>query len=153
SAEDLVNWVIERSTGVFIKPLDSSEGRGVMSLEARNGELLVDKRTSDETSAVRLVSNQDGSLVSELITQGPFGRSVFADAVNTMRVVTMIDPLDSRPFVATAIHRFGTKASAPTDNVSRRGIRSTIDIQTGVLSAGQASWAYENGIFASFSQH
>src|SRR5690606_30256398 len=79
--------------------------------------------------------------------------AVFPDAVNTMRVVTMIDPLDSEPFVASAIHRFGTQASAPTDNVSRRGIRTAIDTETGVMGIGKASWAYENGAYLSFPQH
>lgn len=153
SVADLVGWVLDEATGVFVKPIDSSEGLGVISLEARDGRLLVDKRPSDVATATQLVSRQDGSLVSELITQGSFGRSVFPDSVNTMRVITMIDPDDRTPFVAAAIHRFGTKKSAPTDNVSRGGIRAHIDPQTGMLGVATASWAYENGAFLHFPAH
>src|SRR5690606_17508415 len=103
--------------------------------------------------ARRKVAAQDGSIVTELITQGAFGRSVFADAVNTMRVITMVDPDTREPFVASAIYRFGTAKSAPTDNVSRGGIRSAIDVATGRMAAGSASWAYENGSFKSYPTH
>src|SRR5690606_26363156 len=114
-----------------IKPVDSSEGRNAISLEARDGLILVDKKAVHADEARRLVAAQDGSIVTELMTQGAFGRSVFADAVNTMRIVTMVDPQSGEPFVASAIHRFGTAASAPTDNISRRGIRTRIDVETG----------------------
>lgn len=153
SVADMVRWVVDSETGVFVKPVDSSEGLGVISLEARDGRLLVDKRPSDVEAAIRLVASQNGSLVSELITQGPFGRSIFADSVNTMRVITMIDPDDHTPFIAAAIHRFGTKKSAPTDNVSRGGIRTAIDTRTGQMGVGMASWANENGEFLRFPVH
>lgn len=153
SAAELVEWVVENSTGVFIKPVDSSEGRGALSLEGRDGQILVDKRPIGAEAATRLVASQDGSIVTELVTQGAFGRNVFPDAVNTIRVITMIDPDSGEPFVASAIHRFGTAASAPTDNVSRRGIRASVDVDTGVMSIGAASWAYENGTFKKFPTH
>lgn len=153
SAEELVQWVVDRSTGVFIKPVDSSEGRGALSLEGRDGRLLVDKKPLEASAAKRLIAAQDGSIVTELVTQGAFGAAVFPDAVNTMRVITMLDPENGEPFVASAIHRFGTSASAPTDNVSRRGIRARVDVDTGVLSIPSASWAYENGRFKKFPVH
>jgi hypothetical protein len=153
SVAELVTWVADTSTGVFVKPVDSSEGRGAHSLEGRDGTILVDKKPLDAAAATRLISAQDGSIVTDLVRQGAFGRSIFPDAVNTMRVVTMIDPDSGEPFVASALHRFGTAASAPTDNISRRGIRASIDVSTGVLAIGAASWAYENGAFTAFPTH
>jgi hypothetical protein len=153
SVAELVQWVADSSSGVFIKPVDSSEGRGAHSVEGVNGQIVVDKKPMDAVAATSLISAQDGSIVTDLVHQGAFSRSIFPDAVNTIRVITMIDPDSREPFVASAIHRFGTVASAPTDNVSRRGIRATLDVQTGVLTAGAASWAYENGSFRAFATH
>lgn len=153
SAAELVEWVSGSNGGVFIKPVDSSEGRGVMSLETRAGQLLVDKKPSDFAAAVSRVASEDGAIVTELVEQGPFGRSVFPDAVNTLRVITMVDPESGEPFVASAIHRFGTVASAPTDNISRHAIRTTIDVPTGTMSIGAASWAHKDGAFTQFPHH
>ncbi|HET8984728.1 MAG TPA: sugar-transfer associated ATP-grasp domain-containing protein [Trueperaceae bacterium] len=153
SVSELVQWVVDSSAGVFIKPVDSSEGRGAHSVEGRDGQILVDKKPADLAAATSLISAQDGSIVTDLVHQGAFGRSMFPDAVNTMRVITMIDPDSREPFVASAIHRFGTAASAPTDNVSRKAIRAKVDVETGVLTTGAASWAYENGRFKAFPTH
>ena len=153
TAAELVQWLVSESAGVFVKPVDSSEGRGAHSFEARAGQLFVDKVPADLASATRLLASQDGAIVTALVTQGAFGRSVFPDVVNTMRVITMVDPDSGEPFVASAIYRFGTSASAPTDNVSRGGIRSAIDVATGELAIASASWAYENGRFKQFPTH
>lgn len=153
SAGDMVQWVLSTSSGLFIKPVDSSEGRGVHSLEGRDGQVFIDKKPVAVEAATRLVAAQDGSIVTELVTQGAFGSSIFPDAVNTMRVITMVDPDDGQPFIAGAIHRFGTSASAPTDNVSRGGIRAKVDVRTGVMSIGSASWAYKDGHFTTFPTH
>jgi len=152
-ADELVRWLVDGSTGVFIKPVDSSEGRGALSLEGRDGQVFVDKKPVDVKAAQRLVAAQDGSIVTELVTQGAFGRGVFPDAVNTMRVITMVDPDNGEPFVASAMQRFGTAASAPTDNVSRHGFRAKVDVDTGVMAIGAASWAFENGVFKQFPTH
>lgn len=153
SAAELLAWIVDSSAGVFIKPVDSSEGRGAHSLEGRAGQIFVDKKLSDPASATRLLADQDGVIVTELVTQGAFGRTVFPDAVNTMRVITMLDPDSGEPFVASAIYRFGTSASAPTDNVSRGGIRSAVNIATGELAIASASWAYKDGHFTKFAAH
>src|SRR5690606_27962680 len=57
------------------------------------------------------------------------------------------------PFVVSAVHRFGTARSAPTDNTSRGGIRSVVDRDTGRLQAGHAVWASERGKHKVFDVH
>ena len=39
------------------------------------------------------------------------------------------------PFVARALHRFGTRRSAPVDNYSKGGLAATVDLETGELGA------------------
>ena len=50
-----------------------------------------------------------------------------------MRVLTMWDIERDEPFIVYAAHRFGRPASSPTDNYSRGGVISLVDLETGVL--------------------
>ncbi|HLV13170.1 MAG TPA: sugar-transfer associated ATP-grasp domain-containing protein [Trueperaceae bacterium] len=152
-AAGVVDRVRSSGEGVALKPMDSSEGRGVHTLEVVDGRLLLDKREATDEEAVRAVAAADGALITELVRQDGFSANVFPGAVNTARVVTMIDPQDGQPFVASALHRFGTSRSAPTDNTSRGAIRCVIDVATGRLSRGGASWAFEDGRLAVFDAH
>ncbi|MDZ7634117.1 MAG: sugar-transfer associated ATP-grasp domain-containing protein [Bacteroidales bacterium] len=51
-----------------------------------------------------------------------------------MRVATMIDPESGKPFIAYAVHRFGSPRSGFTDNVQQGGITAKIDLKNGRLS-------------------
>ncbi|ESP90053.1 sugar-transfer associated ATP-grasp domain-containing protein [Candidatus Halobonum tyrrellensis] len=77
-------------------------------------------------------------LVSEFVRQADYADRLFPDAVNTLRVVTLNDDADG-PFVAGAVHRVGTAASAPVDNWSRGGLSVEI-AGDGTLSDG-ARWS------------
>lgn len=149
----LVDRVLASGQPVVIKPLDSSEGRGVRTLEPEAGRLLLDKREASREEAARAVAAGDGSLVTEMIRQGGFSGRVFPGSVNTLRVITMVDPDDGEPFVVSALHRFGTSRSAPTDNTSRGAIRCVVDVATGRLSAGGSAWLWDKGRLAVFPAH
>jgi hypothetical protein len=150
---ELVAWCQEHG-GVVIKPVDAAEGRQVVSLEVVDGEVRLDKRVVTDEAAARQVTSSDGCIVTEMIHQGSFGHAIFPDAVNTLRVVTMTDVDSGEPFVAVAIHRFGTAKSAPTDNVSRGGLRSGVDLETGELTFASASWTHRRGVgFATHHTH
>ncbi len=149
----LVDRVLASGAAVVIKPLDSSEGRGVRTLEAEGDRLLLDKREASREEAAAAVAEAEGTLVTEMVRQGGFSGSVFPGSLNTLRVITMVDPEDGEPFVASALHRFGTRRSAPTDNTSRGAIRCVVDVSTGRLSAGGSSWLWEKGRLAVFPAH
>jgi hypothetical protein len=57
--------------------------------------------------------------------QHPYAADIYPGSVNTIRIVTLQD--DAGGFVAVAVHRFGTSASAPVDNFSRQGAVAPID--------------------------
>ena len=77
-------------------------------------------------------------------TQGYRVSAVF-DSANSIRITTMQDPdQNDSPFIPVAVHRFGSKSTVPTDNVSRGGLFANIDLDTGVM--GQAiKFPYETG--------
>lgn len=72
------------------------------------------------------------------LKQHRYAAEIFPGSVNTIRLFTLRNRPDEAPFIAGAAHRFGVKASAPVDNLSRGGIASLVDPETGVLSAAHS---------------
>ncbi len=73
-------------------------------------------------------------LVERCLTPHSYARTIFPDAINTIRVMTARDPDNGEPFILGTAHRFGTQRSAPTDNRKKGGLVSAIDPDTGALS-------------------
>ena len=72
-------------------------------------------------------------LIQERVRQGDYAVRIFPDATNTLRVLTMWDYARDEPFIAAAVHRFGTRRSLPVDNWSRGGLNVDVDAATGEL--------------------
>lgn len=108
----------ERPRGPLIaKPLDGSGGRGVLRLE--EGQPL---------PATGL------HLLEEPVEPHPYAAAVFPHALNTVRVLVGRAPGEAAPILLGAAHRFGTRRSAPTDNVKAGGVVAHADLASGVLS-------------------
>ena len=78
------------------------------------------------------------TVVCAFVHQAAYARRIFAETANTIRVLTMIDVDTGRPFVATAVHRFGTAKSVPVDNANLGGLTAGVDLVTGRLRAAVA---------------
>lgn len=78
-----------------------------------------------------------GALISERVHQGAYADRINAEATNTIRIVTMLDPHDDEPFLAWVVHRFATRRSLPVDNFGQGGLSAAVDLETGEL--GQAA--------------
>lgn len=75
-------------------------------------------------------------LVCEHIEQNNYAGKIFSGSVNTIRLLTMVDKCTGEPFIAGAVHRFGTNKTAPVDNWIRGGIVCFIEPDNGVLGKG-----------------
>lgn len=149
----LIDWC-RANGGIVVKPMDSSEGRNVMSLEFAGGsEPLVDKAPADLDAVRSRLSKLNGHIVTAMVSQAEYAHSIFPRAVNTIRVVTMVDPDNGEPFVVTAMHRIGTNRSVPTDNISRGGLHAPVDRETGTIGKATAHWAHQHGRFEWFERH
>lgn len=81
---------------------------------------------------------RDGEYVLErFLAQHAYAAAIFPDALNTIRVITLVD--EEGPFIAAAAHRFGVTASAPADNFKRGGLSALVELETGVLSRGRSN--------------
>jgi hypothetical protein len=120
---------------VILRPSDGTRGGGVYRLEAHAG-LSLNNRATTPDDVKKLVARLDNYLVTETIQQAAYARAIYPESANTLRIMTFTDPDTGEPFIACALHRFGTPDSSPTDNWSRGGLISLIDLQTGIVGPG-----------------
>lgn len=105
---------------VVVKPRFGAKGQGVRFV--RGGRLDEARFGPDR-------------LVTEYVEQDEYAKRIFPLAANTIRVVTMC--LEERaPFIACAVHRFGSTESGGVDNFSAGGVVASIDKETGVMGKG-----------------
>lgn len=76
-------------------------------------------------------------LVQERVTPAQTWSDINPGSLNTMRVV-VVRPPGGEPVLAAAVHRFGTAESGRVDNVSKGGICSRIDLESGQLTSAVA---------------
>lgn len=125
--------VLDRVGDVVLKPMKGGRGAGVHTIRRVDGEITVDGRPRRESAVADFTAGLDEYLVTEFVDQHRYADSIFPDATNTVRVFSLIDPETGDPSVVRAGHRFGSAASAPTDNASRGGFLAPVDVRTGTI--------------------
>ena len=106
---------------VVVKPVAGHAGEGVRILA-----------TAADAESVTI--GEAGVMVMHFVEQHAYARAIFPDATNTLRVLVMRD--DDGPFLATAVQRVGTSASAPIDSFRSGGMSVGIDAASGQLLRG-----------------
>lgn len=134
--EDLGS-IIRENRKVILKPHSSNGGKGIHLLEYRDGLFLKNRKEVSEDHLWDLVPNQGTFLLSRYLRQGVYADRLYTETLNTLRIITMLDPDLKHPFIAGATQRIGTPESFPVDNVSSGGLACRIDLLTGRL--GKAS--------------
>jgi len=141
--ESLLEYV--QTQAVALKPARGAKGKGVYSLRWE-GSLLLDGSPVARSEVAALVGTLDYYLVVPWIAQAGYAAAVFPDAGNSLRLITLRDPGENhRPFILAAVQKFGTRASAPTDNWSRGALFAPVDVETGVMRAGLEDLAKTGG--------
>ncbi len=150
-AGDGILALVDRHGSTVLKPSNSSHGRGVYRLEANPLRLNGERISESELQA--LVATLDNYLITEMVQQAAYAESIFPQTTNTVRVMSFVDPDTEQPFIARAVHRFGTKDTVPTDNWSRGGLCALMDAETGRLGRGVRHIARTGGKLAWQSHH
>ena len=117
---------------VVCKPIAGGRGRGVSILEGDPAPRINGRETTEDLIREWL-AKRDEYVVVDCVDQHEYAERIFPDAWNSIRIVTMVDPETREPFVAMAVHRFGTPESAPLDNLSTGGVNARVDVETGEL--------------------
>lgn len=130
---------IDCHSGLVIRPIKGNGGKGLMILTKSGGSFSVNGREASDPAVTRTIEKSTNCLITGLVQQARYASRIFPDTSNTIRILTLWDPEQSRPFVAAAAHRFGTSRSGPADNWRGGfgGLSSEIDLQTGQLGPGK----------------
>lgn len=128
-----------REGPIVAKPVVGAKADGVQVLDRRGNRFSLNGRPIERTALRDALAEGRDRLLTEYVDQAAYAARIAPASTNTIRVLTMIDPETAEPFVARAVHRFGTPASSPVDNWGAGGLSARIDPETGSLSRAVAS--------------
>ena len=87
----------------------------------------------DTVPVTELVAARDGVLVTAFVEQADYAAQIYPETTNTVRIHSLVDPETGTVELLRASHRFGSAASAPTDNWSQGGYTAPVDVESGEL--------------------
>ena len=126
---ELDNFVTKRGE-IAIKPLCESGGCGFQLIPYGSYRDVLQTKTRKRESFI----------IQEKVIQHHYANTIYPGSVNTIRMVLYRDVHDRTIKLAGASHRFGTNQSKPVDNLSRGGMLTSIDVESGMLGI---SFMYE----------
>jgi hypothetical protein len=133
TAADILSLVKKES--IILKPVDSASGAGVVKLEYKENVFIKNNAKETEEDLIKYLKSLHNYIISPSIGQAKYSKDIYPRSVNTVRILTMVDPALNTPFIAAAAHRFGTDISFPVDNCNAGGLTAEINIETGELSS------------------
>nr|WP_303647805.1 sugar-transfer associated ATP-grasp domain-containing protein [Haloarchaeobius amylolyticus] len=125
---------LRREGNLVLKWTNGGGGNNVLLCQRMDDGVRIDGETVTREAFERRVDALSDYLVTELVGMDTYAYHLYPDSPNTIRALSMYDAQAGEPFLATAVHRIGTDASAPVDNWSAGGLSASIDLDTGELS-------------------
>ena len=131
----LVHWTENHRKLVF-RPHWSGDGEGVFFVERTDQAWYINGYQCPESDLLAIVQSLDRYLVTAWVKQAAYANSIFPKTSNTVRILTIRDA--QGPYVAAAVHRFGSSRSYPVDNFhqGRGGVCVHVDPTTGIMGKG-----------------
>ena len=80
-------------------------------------------------------NNLDEYILTSCPAQATYSSAIYPYCWNTIRILTMIDPVKNTAFPAGQFHRFGTKGSGLSDNLKHGGCLAYIAPHSGRITA------------------
>lgn len=130
--EEFIN-LLKSKGKLVIKIRTGGGGNNIFKLEdCDNGIFLNDKRISIQDLNI-FINSLNNYLILEHLSQADYAKRIYPGTINTIRIVTMIDPKTNEVIIPMAIHKFGSEKTKPADNVWRGGMTAQVDINSGIL--------------------
>ncbi|WP_252698662.1 sugar-transfer associated ATP-grasp domain-containing protein [Natronosalvus vescus] len=148
---DSFQQLIDEHDQLIVKPRLGGGGDDIQRITSKEGTLLLNGEEIQTEMLFARIRDKTDSIVCEFIEQDNYSSQIFPHSLNTIRILTMVDPDTGEAFIPIAVHRFGTADSVPTDNWSKGGIASQVDIDSGELSP--AAGIAEDGTISWYASH
>lgn len=103
----------------------------MVELRAENDGLYHRDKLLTREDLSDIIRGFSRGIIQGRIAQGQFENGIFGESVNTIRVISMRRRGSVEHEIVGAVHRFGTKKSAPVDNFRQGGVCALVDIETG----------------------
>lgn len=135
-AERVAEQLLGAQGAYFCKPLDGQCGGGVFRLVVDVDKAMIDgagKTLMEAKSILMSHFSQRPYVVQTLVEQHPEISRIYDKAVNTLRILTVIDKNLDKPVSVAGEVRFGAHGSV-VDNLAAGGVAVGVDLLTGQLS-------------------
>lgn len=138
--EDIIT-LIEKQKSLFFKRFEGGSGQGIFKAEYKDNGFWINKNQCSIDEMKAQLSSLSGVLIMEcLYNTADYAKKIFPKTLNTVKILTMINPNNNRAFIAGAFQRFGTEGSYPLDNMSTGGVSCLVNIDSGKL---ETSYVYD----------
>lgn len=117
----------------ILKRMYGGAGVGLYVLESASSKFILNGAVIGESELKSLMKKMRRYLVMEHIRQHDYAAAVYPETTNTLRVLTLWDYDEGKPFIARAVHRFGADRSRPVDNWTQGGFAAPVDVESGIL--------------------
>ena len=136
---------------LILKPVEGMDAQGIFLVTFHDGQFQVNYNTYSDNDFEKFIMSLDQYLIEEFIEQGEITKALHPQSSNTLRVITLIDPSTSNPFIPIATIRIGTSISAPVDFFKLGGLIAYINIENGEVSTSMAM--AENNSLVFYDNH
>lgn len=119
----------------IVKPNHDGGGADVSRVSHVRGRWQINGSAAEWQDVLQRLRRVRSALVTEFVVQAPYAQTAYPHSTNTIRMLTMRGR-DGQVFLARAVHRFGSSATAPVDNWAQGGLSCLIDLSSGELGPG-----------------
>lgn len=136
NSEKTLEALVDQLTVFVVKVVSGGGGKGVYIIKKENDNQFVLNNTTayNKVELFQFFTTLNNYIFTEFIEPSDFSKSLNESSVNTMRIITLLDPKTNKAFIARAVQRIGVAASAPQDNFTKGGLSAAINLETGQLS-------------------
>lgn len=126
--------LLKQENRLVIKPVTGAAGSGIKICTVMDDGIRVNGKLVSNQQFLTELGTIEPALVTEYCKQAQYSAEIYPESANTIRVLTM-QPKGEDPFIATAVHRFGSESTNNLDNFSQGGLSAEVNLDTGELSA------------------
>ena len=131
SLDDLLD---ASASGIVVKPHGGGRGRNIRVIQRKNdGSYVVNGTPSDREAVQAALMSADECIVNPRLVQSAWASALHPATINTLRILTGVDPDTHEPFVIRSVQRMGSSRSIPVDNFSEGGYCAPVNTETGEL--------------------